>query len=153
MGKIVAYCREGCPYSINTKNILIQMMNNYSLNFESIEIIDVSNESKVKQKIFDDYSNILNGHNTFPIVLYKRDNGTSIFVGGNNDFEPLYNKINEMSSDQKYNQQNQNLIKELIQKISNESNESNLIQLNSNQSKIDGKCRLIVHMALKMKKI
>jgi glutaredoxin len=88
MGKIIAYCRKGCPHSLNTSNTLKQLKDN------NIEIIDVENDETEKTKIKQQLKDVIGNHNTFPIIIYKTSKNKYYLVGGNSDLQNILQKRN-----------------------------------------------------------
>lgn len=83
MGKIIAYCREGCPHSINTASVLSNLKKN------NVEIISVPDNQIAKNDVFNKLNHLINNHRTFPIVIYETSKGKQYFIGGNDVFMSL----------------------------------------------------------------
>ena len=106
MGKIIAYCREGCGYSLNTKNILLELSdeikrkNNKTL---SVLINPIKNEVSDKNNILNSLGNLIGNHSTFPIIIYESTKGKQFFIGGNNDFMEIINYVDSIKEKINFN--------------------------------------------------
>jgi glutaredoxin len=102
MGKIIAYCRVGCGYSEHTKttlNEINQMVSRSNKTF-NLEIKSVDNTEDAKSNAKEEANNLnndhklLNGHSTFPIIIYETSEKKYLFVGGNSELESIIKIIN-----------------------------------------------------------
>lgn len=84
MGEIIAYCREGCPHSINTSETLQKFKNKYKIKIKYIE-----NNDLIKKSILNKLHSIIEDHSTFPIIIYKTTNKKLLLIGGNSDLQQL----------------------------------------------------------------
>lgn len=104
MGKIIAYCRVGCPHSENTISLLNNLKHTLLINHNTsnnIEIINVANIEDVKQELKFNLKQKYNiDATTFPIILYETSHNEILHIKGGN------------SELQKINTQAQQLIKE-----------------------------------------
>lgn len=92
MGKIIAYCRKGCPHSINTAETLSKLKE------YDIEIIYVENIESEKDNIKKQLNKIIGNHNTFPIIIYKTSKNKYYLVGGNSDLQNILQKRNNIKT-------------------------------------------------------
>jgi len=95
MGKLIAYCREECHYSNNTKNIINKLTtllhtntNTKSLNIEFITNI-IQNNDVEKNNIRQSLKHIIGDHATFPIIIYETSRGEQYFIGGDSELKNI----------------------------------------------------------------
>jgi glutaredoxin len=81
---IVLYVLEGCPYCINS----INMLNEYNIKYKAI----------IVQPSEKDYYKKLNKMNTFPQIFMKANKDKFIKIGGNNDLVNLTNQCMEIKN-------------------------------------------------------
>jgi hypothetical protein len=97
MGKIIAYCREGCHYSNNSRIVLNGLKNlideskNKNL---SVEIITVPNNEIDKNSTKHMLKDTIGSYSTWPMIIYETTNGKKFFIGGNSDLEEILNYVN-----------------------------------------------------------
>jgi hypothetical protein len=100
MGKIIAYCREGCFYSANTSSVLTDLkkliLNNSNSNL-SIEIHIVPNNEMEKNIIKTKLNSLIGSYSTFPIIIYESSKGKQFFIGGNSALEEIMNFVNSFN--------------------------------------------------------
>lgn len=93
MRYIIAYCLNGCPYSNNTKNMLLEFKKSYiNSNNLDIQIINVNQIESEKNFLKKKYN-----HNTFPIVLYKSDDNKDYLLGGNQELINIFDKLSTLN--------------------------------------------------------
>ena len=98
MGKIIAYCRDGCGYSSNTSNVLSDLKKIISNNSNlSIEIHIVSNNEIEKNEVKTKLNLLIGSYSTFPIIIYESSKGIQFFIGGNSDLEQIMNFVNSFN--------------------------------------------------------
>jgi len=105
MGKITAYCREGCYYSELTKsklNTLDKLINNSQYKNLEINIISIKNNEYDKNKVKLDLYPIIGNYSTFPIIIYETTKKEEFFIGGNSDLDEVLLRI-ESYDVSKYN--------------------------------------------------
>jgi len=93
MGKIIAYCREGCKYSIEASSTLTKLKNKYN-----IDIISVVNDENIKNNVREQLTEIIGDYNTFPIILYETSKQKLYFIGGNSDLQKLILLLDQVNS-------------------------------------------------------
>lgn len=93
MGKIIAYCREGCKYSIETSNTLTKLKKKYN-----IDIISVVNDENIKNNLKEELKEIIGDHNTFPIILYETSKQKLYLIGGNQDLQNIILLLDKVNS-------------------------------------------------------
>jgi glutaredoxin len=105
MGKIIAYCKFGCPYSEGAANLLKQFSGNVEIislysDYSNVGIelngINGKNNNMSKLDFFSNhfeqtYGVNLNGHRTFPVILYRSSSNENFFVGGYSDLQEIFN--------------------------------------------------------------
>jgi len=93
MGKIIAYCKENCPYSENTKNILNKLqLNNPKANITIYSITDYDKEN-VKQQLRP----VIGDYRTFPIILYEKSKTRKqFFVGGDSKLKEIIGFVSNL---------------------------------------------------------
>ena len=93
MRYIIAYCLNNCPYSNNTKNMLLEFKKSYiNSNNLDIQIINVNQIESEKNFLKKKYN-----HNTFPIVLYKSDDNKDYLLGGNQELINVFDKLSTLN--------------------------------------------------------
>jgi len=105
MGKLTAYCREGCYYSESTKSNLIaldKLRNNSKYNNLKITIINVKNNEDDKNKIKSELFSIIGNYSTFPIIIYETQKKETFFIGGNSDLNEILSFVDNIDVS-KYN--------------------------------------------------
>ena len=145
MGKIIAYCREGCHYSNNSKNVLTdiknlintKLLNNENNNLEVVINI-IPNTDNDKNNIKQTLKSIIGNHSTFPIIIYESSKENKYFIGGDSDLVEIMNFVNSFNNDN-YNKDN------LSTYISNKLTNTNLNN--------EGKRRLIYNLLLLKNKL
>jgi glutaredoxin len=107
MGKLIAYCKIDCPYSIMTAETLekIKKMKNSA----NIEINWVNIAPSDKKSFFDKLN--VGDHKTFPVIFYESTQGTKYFIGGNDKFQDIINIIKTMPTTHINNVKSSNGIK------------------------------------------
>lgn len=143
MGKIIVYCREGCHYSNNTKNILTNLqekINASKTNNLSITINIVPNIEFEKNKLRKQLEPIIGNYSTWPVIIYESTQGNKFFIGGDSNLNEIMNFVNSFSGQLNVN--------ELLTCISSES----LNKINPNLND-EGKRRLICNLLLIKNKI
>ena len=148
MGKIIAYCREGCFYSNNTKSILLDinsLIRKTSFNSKpnnNLEIIinSVPNTEREKNNVKQSLKHLIGNHSTFPIVIYETSNGHQYFIGGDSDLVEIMNFVDTFNN-------NVN-----ITDLSSCLSENTLNRINPNLNE-EGKKRLICNLLLLKNKI
>lgn len=143
MGKIIAYCREGCHYSNNTKNILEKLkekINASKTNNLSVTINMVPNIEFEKNKLRKQLEPVIGNYSTWPIVIYESTQGKQFFIGGNSNLDEIMNFVNTFNGQLNVN--------ELLTCVSSES----LNKINPNLND-EGKRRLICNLLLIKNKI
>lgn len=137
MGKIIAYCREGCFYSSNTKNVLSDLktlISNNSKSNLSIEINIIPNNETDKNAIKTKLNSLIGSYSTFPIIIYETTKGKQFFIGGDSALSEIMNYVNS------FNQ-------------TKTSNFSSCITINELANFDEGKRRLICNLLLLKNKI
>lgn len=143
MGKIIAYCREGCHYSNITNNILSDLqikINALKINNLSITINIIPNIEFEKNKIRKELESIIGNYSTWPIIIYESTQGNKFFIGGNSHLNEIIEFVSKFNG--KLN------VNELLTCISEES----LNKINPNLNE-EGKRRLICNLLLMKNKI
>ncbi len=100
MGKIIAYCREGCFYSSNTNNVLSNLKNLTLTNSNSnlsIEINIIQNNETEKNAIKTKLNPLIGSYSTFPIIIYETTKGKQFFIGGNSALENIMNFVDSFN--------------------------------------------------------
>lgn len=117
MGKIIAYCKIGCPHSEETRNTLKRIMmfkprNNYKIDIDIRDVMtnqneiisineDLMNERKddfLRRLSYDKkLKNIeqMRNHRTFPIIFYETSKGDKYLIGGNDKFQNVIKMISD----------------------------------------------------------
>ncbi len=93
MGKIIAYCRNGCPHSIKASETLERLKNKYNVN-----IIFIENDEIIKTNLKNKLKEIIAKHDTFPIILYETSKGKLLLVGGNSDLQNIIQLVDKVNS-------------------------------------------------------
>lgn len=143
MGKIIAYCREGCHYSNNTKNILLDLqikINALKINNLSIVINAIPNVESEKNKMRKQLEPIIGNYSTWPIIIYESTQGKKFFIGGDSNLKEIIDFVGRFNGQLNVN--------ELLTCISEES----LNKINPNLND-EGKRRLICNLLLMKNKI
>jgi len=94
MGKLTAYCREGCSYSNNTKQKLLTLQQYIQISNHTnlfLKINTVKNEEPEKNKIKEKLKPIINNYGTWPIVIYTSTKGEEFLIGGDSDLNDIIN--------------------------------------------------------------
>jgi glutaredoxin len=92
MGKIIAYCKIGCPHSEKTRNTLHNLNKQYNINIDIFNILDSE-----KHKILEETSKITNNYKTFPIIIYENKEKELYFFGGNSNLEELLDNLQNIN--------------------------------------------------------
>ena len=93
MGKIIAYCREGCPHSNNASKTLNALKDKYD-----IEIKFIKDDDKIKNGLKEKLKEIIGDHSTFPIILYETSKKKLLLVGGNDKLQEIIKYIDSVHS-------------------------------------------------------
>ena len=93
MGKIIAYCRVGCPHSIKTSETLTSFKNKYNIDIKYVE-----NDNNIKDNLKKTLKEIIGDHKTFPIILYETSKQQLLLIGGNSDLQNLIELIDNVNS-------------------------------------------------------
>ena len=93
MGKIIAYCREECHHSMETVDILSKLKNKYN-----IDIKYIKNNEIDKNNIKNELKQIINDHNTFPIIIYETTKRKYFLIGGNTDIQNIIELSTQVNS-------------------------------------------------------
>jgi hypothetical protein len=111
MSEIIAFCKNGCPYSNETKWLLTLLVSaGNSTKGNSTKIIPIEsdymnvktingkeyNKSKSDffQSVAKDYDIELNNHKSFPVNIFKSGDHT-YFIGGNDKLQDIYKRAQE----------------------------------------------------------
>jgi hypothetical protein len=100
MGKIIAYCREGCFYSSNTNNVLSnlkKLISNNSNSNLSIEINIVPNNETEKNMVKTKLNPLIGSYSTFPIIIYETTKGKQFFIGGDSALGEIMNFVDSFN--------------------------------------------------------
>ena len=106
MSEIIAICKNGCPHSNETSNLLKELVSKGDLikiilidsDYMNVKTINGKEYNKSKTDFFNyvqkEFNIDLKGHESFPINIFKSANKI-YFIGGNDILQKIYNKAKQ----------------------------------------------------------